>query len=65
MPWKIFIFKIPQAYHWKLLNEIHPNPVQLKHSTIPSKVKKSKSSKKKMFFNCTHERKIIIINLLC
>ena len=56
---KIFIFKTPQAYHWKLLNEIHPNPVRSKHSTIPPKVKKSKIFKKKMFFDRTHERIII------
>jgi hypothetical protein len=56
MPWKIFIFKTPQAYHWNLLIEIHPNPVQIKHSTIPSKDKKSKIFEKKMFFNGTHER---------
>ena len=50
MPWKIFIFKTPQAYHWNLLIEICPNPVQSKHWTIPSKVKKSKFFKKKNVF---------------
>ena len=42
MPWKIFIFTCSQAYHWKLLIEIRPNPVRLQDWAIPSKVKKSK-----------------------
>ena len=27
----IYFQDTPKAYHWKLLNEIHPNPVPLKH----------------------------------
>jgi hypothetical protein len=42
MPWKIFIFTCSQAYHWKLLIEIRPNPVRLEDWAIPSKVKNSK-----------------------
>ena len=50
MPWKIFIFKAPQAYHWKLLIEICPNPVQPKTWTVPPKVRNSKIFKKKNIF---------------
>ena len=50
MPWKIFIFKTPQAYHWKLLIEICPNLVQSIDWTIPPEVEKSKIFKKKNIF---------------
>jgi hypothetical protein len=47
IPWKTFIFQTPQAYHWKLLDEMRPNPVHPKYSLSTAKVKKFRFYKNK------------------